>query len=114
MEELFDRLRKAKFFLKMDLRSRYYQVCIASGDEVKTTCVTNYGSFEFLVMPFGLTNAPATFYNPMNNVFSEYINSFVVLYLDGIVVYNEFLEEYIIHLRKALEKLRSHKLFLKP
>ena len=58
--ELFDRLSKAEYFTKLDLRSRYWQVHVAEGDEAKTTCVTRYGSFEFLVMPFGLTNATAT------------------------------------------------------
>lgn len=61
--DLFDRLSKASFFTKLDLRSGYCQVRIASGDEAKTPCVTQYGSFEFLVMPSRLTNAPATFCN---------------------------------------------------
>ena len=63
--ELFDRLSKVEYFTKLDLRSGYWQVRVAEGDEAKTTCVTRYGSFEFLVMPFGLNNAPATFCNLM-------------------------------------------------
>ena len=59
--DLFDQLGRARYFTKLDLQSRYYQVMIAEGDELKTTCVMRYGSYEFLVMPFGLTNAPATF-----------------------------------------------------
>ena len=55
---MFNRLSKAEYFAKLDLRSGYWQVRVAEGDEAKTTCVTRYGSFEFLVMPFGLTNAP--------------------------------------------------------
>jgi hypothetical protein len=58
IQDLFDRLSKAAYFTKLDLRFGYWQVRIAEGDEPKTTCVTRYGSFEFLVMPFGLTNAP--------------------------------------------------------
>ena len=60
ISDVFDQLRGAKYFTKLDLRSGYYQVRIAKGDEHKTTCVTRYGSFQFTVMPFGLTNAPAT------------------------------------------------------
>ena len=72
--DLFDQLINEKYFTKLDLRSGYYQVWIANGDEPKTTCVTRYGAFEFLVMLFGLTNAPATFYTLMNQVFHEYLD----------------------------------------
>ena len=93
INDLFDRLHGAKYFSKLDLRSGYYQVRIVEGDEPKTTCVMRYKAFEFLVMPFGLTNAPATFCTLMNQVFHEYLNKFVVVYLDDIVVYNSTLEE---------------------
>ena len=89
--ELFDRLSKASYFTKLDLRLGYWQVRIAAGDEEKTTCVTRYGSYEFLVMPFGLTNAPATFCNLMNDVLFDYMDAFVVVYLDDIVVYSKTL-----------------------
>ena len=81
---------------------------IAKGDEPKTTCVTQYGSYEFLVMPFGLTNAPATFWNLMNDVFHEYVDHFVVVYLDDMVIYSESLEDHLEHLRNVLSKLREH------
>jgi hypothetical protein len=61
IQDMFDRLYKAGYFSKLDLRLGYWQVHIAEGDEPKMTCITRYGSFEFMVMPFGLTNAPATF-----------------------------------------------------
>ena len=86
--DLFDQLGKAKYFSKLDLRSGYWQVRIAEGDEANTTCVTKYGAFEFLVMPFGLTNAPAKFCTLMNRLFKEYLDKFVVIYLHDIVVYS--------------------------
>jgi len=79
--DLFDQLGSAKIVTKLDLRSGYYQVRIAEGDEEKTACVTRYGSYEFLVMPFGLTNAPATFCTLMNE--RPYLDKFVVIYLVG-------------------------------
>lgn len=111
--ELFDQLGSAKVFSKIDLRSGYWQVRIASGDEEKTAIVTRYGSYEFLVMPFGLTNAPATFCTMMNNVFRPYLDKFVVVYLDDIVVYSSSLEEHKEHLRKVFLALRRHELYAK-
>ena len=97
---MFDRLAKARYFTKLDLRSGYWQVQIAEGDEAKTTSVTSYGSYEFLVMLFGLTNAPATFCNLMNDVLFDYLDAFVVVYLDDIVVYNQTISEHEMHLKK--------------
>ncbi|KAK4384076.1 RNA-directed DNA polymerase [Sesamum angolense] len=89
--DFFHKLTKAKYYTKIDLRSGYWQVRVARGDEPKTTCVMRYGSFEFFVMPFGLTNAPATFCNLMNDVLYEYLDRFVV-YLDDIAVHQGLLE----------------------
>lgn len=111
--ELFDRLSRAKYFTKLDLRSGYWQVRIAAGDEPKTACVTRYGSFEFLVMPFGLTNAPATFCNLMNDVLYDYFYKFVVVYLDDIVIYSESIDEHFEHLRCIFMKLREYSLYVK-
>ncbi|MCF8701922.1 retroviral-like aspartic protease family protein, partial [Corynebacterium sp. MC-10] len=111
--DLFDRLGQAKYFSKMDLRKGYYQVRIVEGDEPKTTCVTRYGSFEWLVMPFGLTNAPATFCTLMNKIFHPYLDNFVVVYLDDIVIYSHTLEEHVEHLRKVFQVLRENQLFVK-
>nr|CAD1818433.1 unnamed protein product [Ananas comosus var. bracteatus] len=86
---------------------------IVEGDEEKTTCVTRYRAYEFLVMPFGLTNAPATFCTLINKLFHPYLDRFVVVYLDDIVVYNNTLEEHIEHLRTVFQMLRENQLFVK-
>ncbi|XP_008230434.1 PREDICTED: uncharacterized protein K02A2.6-like [Prunus mume] len=106
--DLFDQLGRARYFTKLDLRSGYYQVRIAPGDEPKTACVTRYGSYEFLVMPFGLTNAPATFCTLMNKVFHPFLDKFVVVYIDDIVVYSNSLEEHLEHLQKVFQVLREN------
>ena len=111
--DLFDQLGRARYFTKLDLRSRYYQVRIAEGDELKTTCVTRYSSCKFLVMPFGLTNAPTKFYTLMNKIFLPYLDKFVVVYLDDIVIYSSILKEHVEHLRKVFKILRQNDLYLK-
>ncbi|XP_019056669.1 PREDICTED: uncharacterized protein LOC109116182 [Tarenaya hassleriana] len=111
--DLFDQLKDARVFSKLDLRSGYYQVRVAEGDEPKTACITRYGSFEFKVMPFGLTNAPATFCTMMNQIFHDYLDKFVVVYLDDIVVYSRDLSEHVGHLRTVLNVLRDNELYIK-
>nr|CAD1831635.1 unnamed protein product [Ananas comosus var. bracteatus] len=111
--DLFDQLGGAKLFTKLDLRSGYYEVRIAEGDEEKTACVTRYGAYKFLVMPFGLTNAPATFCTLMNKLFYPYLDRFVVVYLDDIVVYSNTLEEHVEHLRTIFQVLWENQLYVK-
>ena len=111
--DLFDQLGHARYFTKLELRSGYYQVRIAEEDEPKTTCVTRYWSYEFLVMPFGLTNAPTTFFTLMNKIFHPYLDRFVVIYLDDIVVYSNMLEEHKQHLREVFKVLRENELYIK-
>ena len=111
--DLFDRLGKAWYFSKLDLRSGYWQVRIAEGaegDEQKTACVTRYGSYEFLVMPFGLTNAPITFMDLMNRVFRPYLDKFIVVFIDDILIYSNDREEHVGHLRMVLQILGEHQL----
>jgi hypothetical protein len=80
IDDLFDRLLKAKMFSRIDLRFGYYQIRIAQGDEEKIACRTRYGSYVFLVMLFGLTNAPTTFCTFMNDIFWEWLDDFVVVF----------------------------------
>lgn len=113
ISELLDRLGEAKIFTKIDLRGAYNLVRIKPGDEWKTAFRTRYGHFEYLVMPFGLTNAPAVFQHMMNDIFREYLDRFVVVYLDDILVYSANAEEHQRHVRLVLEKLRAKGLYAK-
>jgi len=98
IDDLFDRLSGVKVFSRIDLRLGYFQIRITEGDEEKTACCTRYGSYEFMMMPFGLTNAPATFCILMNDIFREWFDDFVVVYIDNILIYNGSLEEHAEHL----------------
>jgi hypothetical protein len=88
IDDLFDQLKGAKYFSKIDLRSGYYQLKIRSEDVLKTALVARYGQYEFTVMPFGLTNAPSFFINLMNKVFMEELDRFVIVFIDDILVYS--------------------------
>jgi hypothetical protein len=113
INDLFDCLSRAKVFSRIDLCLGYYQIRIAKGDEEKTACHTRYGSYEFLVMPFRLTNAPATFCTLMNDIFREWLDDFVVVYIDDILIYSGSLEEHEEHLRKMFQRLKENKLYAK-
>jgi hypothetical protein len=113
INDLFDQLEGASVFSKIDLRSGYFQLKIRELDIPKTTFVTRYGSYEYTVMPFGLTNAPSYFMNMMNKVFMEFLDKFVIVFIDNILVYSKSKEEHETHLRAILEKLREHKLYAK-
>jgi hypothetical protein len=89
IEDLFNRMRDARIFSKIELRSGYHQVKIRPSDIPKTAFSTRYGLYEFTVMSFGLTNAPAYFMNLMNKVFMEYLDIFVVVFIDDILIYSE-------------------------
>ena len=112
VDEMFDTLSKAKIFSSLDLKSGYNQMRIKEGDEHKTAFLTRYGLFEFLVLPFGLSNAPASFMTLMNNVLRPYIDKFVLVYLDDILVFSETEEEHAAHLQQVLSTLEQHHLFL--
>ena len=110
---MFDQLRGAKVFSKIDLRSGYHQLRIRPSDIPKTAFTTRYGLYEYTVMSFGLTNAPAYFMYLMNNVFMEYLDKFVVVFIDDILVYSKNEEEHEEHLRLVLQKLRENQLYAK-
>jgi hypothetical protein len=102
IEDLFDQLRGANVFSKIDMRSGYHQLRIRPSDIPKTTFITKYGLYEFTVMSFGLTNAPAFFMNLMNNVFMDYLDKFVVVFIHDILIYSQSEEEHAGHLRMVL------------
>ena len=114
VDEMFDVLFEAKIFSSLDLKSGYNQLRIKEGDEHKTAFLTRYGLFEFLVLPFGLSNAPATFMTLMNDVLRPYIDKFVLVYLDDILVFSKTEEEHVTHLKQVLTELQKHHLFLNP
>jgi hypothetical protein len=113
IEDLFDQMKGASVFSKIDLRSGYHQLKIRESDIPKTTFRTWYGLYEYTVMFFGLTNASAYFMYLMNKVFMEYLDKFVVVFIDGILVFSKTEEEHKKHLRLVLEKPRSNKLYAK-
>ncbi|WVZ53380.1 hypothetical protein U9M48_004331 [Paspalum notatum var. saurae] len=113
IEDLFDQLKGACVFSKIDLRSGYHQLRIRPSDIPKTAFISRYGLYEYTVMSFGLTNAPAFFMYMMNSVFIEYLDKFVVIFIDDILIYSKTEEEHEEHLRLVLQKLREHKLYAK-
>ena len=113
VDDFFDQLQGAKVFSKIDLRYGYHQLRIANVYVPKIAFRTRYGHYEFLVMPFGLTNAPAVFMALMNKVFQPYLDKFVIVFIDDILVYSRDEEEHTNHLRLVLQTLREKQLYAK-
>jgi hypothetical protein len=106
-------MRGARVFSKIDLRSGYHQMRIRPLDIPKTAFSTRYGLYEFTVMSFGLTNAPTYFMNLMNKVFMEYLDRFVVVVIEDILIYSKSESDHEEHLRLVLQKLRDNQLYAK-
>jgi hypothetical protein len=111
ISETLDRLSRANWFTKLDLKDAYYRIPIRRGDEWKTAFRTRYGHFEYIVMPFGLTNAPATFQAYINRALTGLLDDYCVVYLDDILIYSETREEHVRHIREVLQRLRKFALF---
>eukprot|EP00253_Pinus_taeda_P015441 PITA_15441 len=113
IDELLDQLKNAIYFTKLDLCSVYHWVRIAEQDVWKTAFKTKQGLFEWMVMPFGLCNATTTFMRVRNDLFSPFIDEFVLVYLDDILVFSKSCTEHVCHVKKVLDVLKNEKLYVK-
>lgn len=113
IDDLFDQLQGACVFSKIDLRSGYHQLKVKMEDVEKMTFWTRYGHYEFLVMPFGVTNAPVAFMDLMNHVFKSYLDEFVIVFIDDILIYSKDEAQHAVHLQAVLETLQNQKLYAK-
>ncbi|KAL0543848.1 hypothetical protein IC582_018953 [Cucumis melo] len=113
IDDLFDQLQGATVFSKIDLQSGYHQLRIKDGDVLKTTFRSRYEHYEFIVMSFGLTNAPAVFMDLMNKVFREFLDTFMIMFIDDIFIYSKTEAEHDEHLRMVLQTLQDNKLYAK-
>ena len=111
IDDLFDQMKGATIFSKIDLRSGYHQLRIKEGDIPKTAFSTRFGHYEFVVVPFGLTNTPAVFMSLVNGVFRKYLDYFVQVFLNDILIYSKNEREHEEHLRVLLSCLRENKLY---
>ncbi|KAA0056808.1 ty3-gypsy retrotransposon protein [Cucumis melo var. makuwa] len=113
IDDLFDQLQGATIFSKIDLRARHHQLRIRDSDIPKTAFRSRYGHYEFIVMSFCLTNAPAVFMDLMNKVFKDFLDTFVIVFIDDILIYSKTEAEHEEHLHQVLETLRANKLYSK-
>jgi hypothetical protein len=111
IDDLFDQMKGVTVFSKIDLRLGYHQLRIKEDDVPKTTFKTRFGHYKFIVLPFGLTNTPGLFMSLMNGVFHDYLDKFVQVFIDDILIYSRMMEEHDENLRLVLQCLREHKLY---
>ena len=113
IEDLFDQLKGAKVFSKIDMQSGYNQIRVREQDIEKTAFSIRYGHYVYKVMSFGLTNAPTVFMEMMNSMLHKYLDDFVVVFIDDILIYSKTEGEHERHLRLVLETLRENQFFSK-
>ncbi|GJV38369.1 putative reverse transcriptase domain-containing protein [Tanacetum coccineum] len=113
IDDLFDQLQGSRVYSKIDLRSGYHQLRIREEYIPKTAFRTRYGHYKFQVIPFGLTNAPAVFMDLMNRVCKPYLDKFMIIFIDDILIYSKREEEHAKHLKLILELLRKEELYAK-
>eukprot|EP00253_Pinus_taeda_P028570 PITA_28570 len=113
IDDLLDQLKEVVYFSKLDLHNGYHQVRVAEKDAWKTAFKTKQGLYEWMVMPFGLTNAPATFMRVMNDVLRPFIDDFLIVYLDGILVFSKTWEEHLKHVKQTLDVLKRENIYVK-
>ena len=111
IDDLFDQMKGAMMFSKINLQSGYHQLRIKEDDIPKTTFKMRFGHYKFIVLPFGLTNAPGLFMSLMNGVFREYLEKFIQVFIDNMLIYSQMTEDHDEHLRLVLQCLRENKLY---
>ena len=113
IDDLMDQMVGARVFSKIDLRLGYHQIRVKDDDIQKTAFRTRYGHYEYSVMPFGVTNTPGVFMEYMNRIFRTYLDRFVVVFIDDILIYSKSEEEHAEHLQTVLQVLKEKKLYAK-
>ncbi|WKA08858.1 hypothetical protein VitviT2T_026543 [Vitis vinifera] len=113
VDDMLDKLHRAAFFTKLDLKAGYHQIRVSTPDIPKTAFRTHNGHYEYLVMPFGLCNAPSTFLAIMNSIFRPYLRKFILVFFYDILIYSPTWEQHLEHVQLTLAVLRQHQFYIK-
>ena len=113
IEELLDRISNVKYFIKFDIRDGYHRLRMATGEEWKIAFRYRYGLFKYTIISFDLYNTPGIFQYYMNDTFHEFLDKFLIIYLDDIFIFSNILAEYKRYVYQVLEKLQEAELYLK-